>query len=328
VECDHVFPILEVPVILRGRRALAGFALLLPLCAAAMAGCNGSSSGSTTATSSAGSSSSTKSGVTVTGKFGEKPTVTVPSTPAPKTLITEVLSAGTGTKVQVGQVLVANYLGETWDLKDGKANVFDNSYDRKAPLGFPIGAGAVIKGWDQGLVGQNLGSRVLLSIPADLAYGATASPSKELAGHALVFVVDLVDTLDKNKAATGAAVTTPLPAGLPKITSASGKKPVIASVAGVKPVKTALSGLLISGTGDPIDPAKSIALQIVQTDIATGKQTKETWGTAPQIVPASKVLPLIPALNGQKVGSRAVAVTPSDSAGTGVIVVVDVIGEY
>jgi peptidylprolyl isomerase len=316
-------------VTLPGRRALAGFAFLLTFPALALTGCGGSSSGSTSSASASGSgSTSSKSGVTVSGKFGEKPTVTVPKAPAPKTLITEVLSAGTGAKVTSGQVLVANYLGQTWDLKDGKANVFDNSYDRKAPLGFPVGAGQVIKGWDQGLVGQTIGSRVLLSIPADLAYGSTPNQSNALAGKALVFVVDLVDTMEKDLAATGGPVATPLPAGLPKITSAPGKKPVIASVAGVKPVKTGLSALLLSGTGAPIDPAKSLAMQIVQTDIATGKQTKETWGTAPQIVPAAQVLPIIAVLKGQRVGSRAVALTPADSSGTGVIVVVDIVGEY
>lgn len=316
----------------RGRRALVRPVVLIALGALALAGCSGSSgSGSSPA---AGASSSApaagKSGVTATGKFGEKPTVTVPKTDPPKELITEVLSPGTGAKVTAGQVLVANYLGQTWDLKDGKPNVFDNSYDRKTPLGFPVGAGQVIKGWDTGLVGQTLGSRVLLSIPADQAYGATADGTNELAGHALVFVVDLVDALDKDQAADGTKVTTPLPAGLPSLTSDDpGKKPVLGPIKGLKPGKTALSAMLLTGAGDPIDENKSLALQIVQTDAATGKQFRETWGTSPQLVAAKEVLAIFPVLKGQKVGSRAITLTPqTSSSGESLVVVIDVIAQY
>ena len=69
-----------------------------------------------------------------------------------------------------------------------------------APLEFPLGVGMVIQGWDEGLVGQKVGSRVLLVIPAEQAYGeapedtegATAPPAHELAGETLVFVVDIL----------------------------------------------------------------------------------------------------------------------------------------
>jgi peptidylprolyl isomerase len=295
--------------------------------ALALAGCSGGSGSSSSASSSAGKAG--KSGVTATGKFGEKPTVTVPKADPPKTTIAEVLSPGTGPKVAAGQVLVANYLGQTWDLKDGKPNVFDNSYDRKTPLGFPVGAGQVIKGWDTGLVGQNLGSRVLLSIPADQAYGATADGQNQLSGHALVFVVDLVDALDKNVAAKGTKVTTPLPAGLPALTADEpGAKPVLALVSGLKPGTAPLSAMLLTGTGDAIDTTKSLALQIVQTDSATGKQFRETWGTAPQLVPAKDVLSIFPVLTGQKVGSRAISLTPKTAQNPSLVVVVDVVAQY
>lgn len=311
----------------RGRRALARPVVLIALGALALAGCSGGS-GSSSAASSSGSAAG-KSGVTATGKFGEKPTVTVPKADPPKALVTEVLSPGTGAKVTAGQVLVANYLGQTWDLKDGKPNVFDNSYDRKTPLGFPVGAGQVIKGWDQGLVGQTIGSRVLLSIPATLAYGATPDGQNQLSGHALVFVVDLVDALDKDAAATGTKATAALPAGLPALTADEpGKKPVLGPIKGLKPGKAAVSGLLLTGTGDPIDPAKSLALQIVQTDSATGKQFRETWGTSPQLVPAADVLSIFPVLKGQKVGSRAISLTPKTEQNPSLVVVVDVVAQY
>ena len=312
-------------MILPGRRALLRSALLLAVPVVALAGCGGSSS--STPKPSSGSSSTGASGVTVTGTFGEKPTLTIPQGDPPATLITEVLSPGTGAKVASGQVLVANYLGQTWLPKQGKPNVFDNSYDRKAPSGFPIGVGRVIKGWDEALVGQVLGSRVLLSIPAAQAYGATADPQNELAGQPLVFVVDLVDALDKDVAATGATSTQALPAGLPTVTSAPGKKPVITSVTGAKAGK-AVSALLLTGAGDPIDEKKNLAMQVVQTDAATGKKSQETWGTAPQVVPATQVLSVMPALKGQKVGSRGVAVIPASGSTPALIIVVDIVGQY
>ena len=311
---------------LPGRRALLRSALLLAVPVVALAGCGGSSSSSAPKPSS-GSSSTGASGVTVTGKFGQKPTLTIPQGDPPATLVTEVLSPGTGVKVVSGQVLVANYLGQTWLPKQGKPNVFDNSYDRKAPSGFPIGVGRVIKGWDEALVGQVLGSRVLLSIPAAQAYGATADPQNELAGQSLVFVVDLVDALDKDVAATGAAATQALPAGLPAVTSAPGKKPVITSVTGAKAGK-AVSAVLLTGAGEPIDETKNLAMQIVQTDAATGKKSQETWGTAPQVVPAPQVLSVLPALKGQRVGSRGVAVIPASGSTPALIIVVDIVGQY
>jgi peptidylprolyl isomerase len=272
--------------------------------------------------------------VTVSGGFGEKPTLTVPESVAPKNLSSEVLSVGTGDAVTTGQTLVVDYLGQTWEPKDGKPNVFDNSFDRKQVSGFPIGTGAVITGWDKTLVGQKVGSRVLLSIPPGDAYGATANSSNELSGKALLFVVDLVDAISPNTAATGTPVAT-LPPGMPAVSSEPGKKPVITSVQGVKVGSEPVSALMIEGKGARIDPAKSLALEIVQTDAATGKQTQETWGGALQVTPAQQVISALSALKEAKVGSRAIAVLPGDGA-TGAagaqnptsIVIVDVVGQY
>ncbi len=266
-------------------------------------------------------------GVGVTGSFGQKPTLTIPAGAAPKDLAVEVLDPGKGAKVQSGQTLVVNYLGQTWDLKSGKPNVFDNSYDRSQPTGFAIGVGKVIPGWDQALVGQSVGSRVVMAIPPALAYGATPSAQNALGGQSLVFVVDIIDALDKAVAAHGVPAGS-LPAGLPAVTSQPGQKPAITSVSGVRSANKATSGLLITGDGDPIDPSKSLALQIIQTDVATGKETQETWGTGPQLVPAQQVLDTVGALKGQKVGSRAVVVTSAQATQPAVILVVDVVGQY
>lgn len=316
-------------MILQQRRpAVLRPAVLLTLSLLALAGCAGGSTVSaTTPAPSVAGGATARTGVVVTGTFGTKPTLTIPSTTAPTQLSTEILSEGTGAKVVSGQTLVANYLGATWDLKAGKTNVFDNSYDRKLPAGFPIGVGAVIKGWDQGLVGQLVGSRVLLVIPPKLAYDTSQAQSSQLAGHTLVFVVDIIGTLDKGVAANGAVVRTSA-AGYPKITSVSGQKPAITAVTGAKVGKAPTSVLLIKGTGARIDPAKILAVEVLETDLKTGKELQRTWDIGPEVVPAQQVLKVVTALKGQRVGSRALAVTPSQDSSAGVAVVVDVVAQY
>lgn len=122
------------------------------------------------------------------GAFGDKPTLTFPSTSAPEELEVSVLAPGDGPLVEAGESIVVNYLGQTWG-----GHVFDNSYDRGSTISFPIGVGAVISGWDAGLVGRSIGSRVLLSIPPHEGYGPRGVPQAGIRGtDTLVFVVDIV----------------------------------------------------------------------------------------------------------------------------------------
>lgn len=125
----------------------------------------------------------------VHGDFGTKPTLEFPDAAAPAGLQVELLREGSGAEVEAGREIVVDYLGQTW-----AGNVFDNSYDRGQPLSFPIGVGMVIGGWDRGLVGQRVGSRVLLSIPPELGYGQRGVPQAGIkGGDTLVFVVDIID---------------------------------------------------------------------------------------------------------------------------------------
>jgi len=122
------------------------------------------------------------------GSFGEKPALTFPAEAAPAELVVVVLSPGDGDIVKAGDDLVVNYLGQTW-----AGHVFDNSYDRGTSISFPIGVGAVIAGWDEALVGQQIGSRLLLTIPPHLGYGDRGMPPAAIKGtDTLVFVVDIL----------------------------------------------------------------------------------------------------------------------------------------
>ena len=119
----------------------------------------------------------------------KEPKVTVPKTAAPKATKAVTLVEGNGATVAKGQTITAQYHGVLW--KDG--SVFDSSWQRGAAADFPIGVGAVIPGWDKTLVGQKVGSRVLLVIPPSDGYGKAGSPPKISGTDTLVFVVDILD---------------------------------------------------------------------------------------------------------------------------------------
>ncbi|MET3974287.1 FKBP-type peptidyl-prolyl cis-trans isomerase [Cellulosimicrobium sp. 4261] len=125
---------------------------------------------------------------TVTLDAQGAPSVAVPSeAAAPAGLVVQPLVRGDGRQVEVGQVVTVRYTGVRWS--DGE--VFDSTWtEGTAPLSVMIGIGEVIEGWEQGLLEQSVGSQVLLVVPPDLAYGATANP---LAGETLVYVVDILD---------------------------------------------------------------------------------------------------------------------------------------
>jgi peptidylprolyl isomerase len=118
------------------------------------------------------------------------PTVTVDTkATAPKALQVTTLIKGTGAKVKSGQDLAVQYTGVIW--RTGK--VFDSSWSRNQPFTTVIGQGQVIKGWDTGLVGQTVGSRVMLVIPPAQGYGSAGASSAGIKGtDTLVFVVDIL----------------------------------------------------------------------------------------------------------------------------------------
>ncbi|MEU4625141.1 FKBP-type peptidyl-prolyl cis-trans isomerase [Actinoplanes sp. NPDC023801] len=117
--------------------------------------------------------------------LGRKPAVTA-GTGTVTELKTTTLIEGTGAAVQQGQTIDVNYVGVTY--RDGKE--FDASWDRSKAFSFAVGAGKVIPGWDKGLTGVKVGSRVQLDIPSDLAYGD--NPGGGRPAGALRFVVDVL----------------------------------------------------------------------------------------------------------------------------------------
>jgi FKBP-type peptidyl-prolyl cis-trans isomerase len=127
----------------------------------------------------------------VSATTASAPAIKMPGSKPPAHLVTKILIKGTGPAISKGQTVVVQYVGAIW--KTGK--VFDSSWTRHQPFGFTIGAtpGQVIPGWDQGLVGEPVGSRVLLSIPPADGYGKTGNSQAGIKGtDTLVFVVDIL----------------------------------------------------------------------------------------------------------------------------------------
>jgi FKBP-type peptidyl-prolyl cis-trans isomerase len=134
---------------------------------------------------------------TVSAKAGVQPTLTFPSSTPPSGLVAKVLVKGSGPKVVKGEYVIAQYTGYIWRTK----KVFGSSWSTGSPFGFVIGASPeqVIPGWDAGLEGQTVGSRVLLSIPPKEGYGSAGASQAGIKGtDTLEFVVDIIDALKQS----------------------------------------------------------------------------------------------------------------------------------
>jgi FKBP-type peptidyl-prolyl cis-trans isomerase FkpA len=115
-----------------------------------------------------------------------------PTIPSQPFTITE-LRAGTGAEAVNGKILTVNYAGWLFSTTaaENKGTLFDTSVGR-APFSFTLGAGDVIRGWDQGLVGMKVGGVRRLVIPPELAYGAAGRAPSIPPNANLVFEVELL----------------------------------------------------------------------------------------------------------------------------------------
>lgn len=137
---------------------------------------------------------------TVTG--GKEPKVTVPKVDPPSGLVERLLQQGTGAKVEAGQTILAEYVGVLWET--GK--VFDSSWTagrhpfaaRVATSDPTTGQAGVIEGWVRALVGEKVGSRILLVVPPRLGYGNAGNEAAGIKGtDTLVFVIDILGVYGK-----------------------------------------------------------------------------------------------------------------------------------
>ena len=119
----------------------------------------------------------------------EKPDVDFPDGPPPEDLEITDITVGEGAEATRGSQVRVHYVGVTHSTGEE----FDASYNRGAPLDFPLGQGRVIAGWDLGVAGMKVGGRRRLVIPPHMAYGDRGAGGVIAPGETLIFVVDLVE---------------------------------------------------------------------------------------------------------------------------------------
>jgi peptidylprolyl isomerase len=209
-----------------------------------------------------------------------KPDVVLPETLPTELVITD-LAAGDGPAAAEGDTVIVHYVG----VRSVDGTEFDNSYDRGEPFPVTLGAGQVIQGWEQGLLGAQQGGQRQLDIPADLAYGDTPQGDIIQPGDALTFVVDVVAVIPKSD-----------PADAPVVTIEAG---------------TTFDELvveeLVAGTGDPLELGQTIAFHFIAIRTDTGEQISTSWETGQiQPLPYTADLPpvLLEGMEGIKLGER------------------------
>jgi peptidylprolyl isomerase len=211
-----------------------------------------------------------------------KPDVKLPSA-TPTSLVVTDLTEGTGEAAAKGDTIIVYYVG----VRSADGKEFDNSYDRGTPLPVTLGAGEVIAGWDQGLVGIKSGGRRQLDIPTDLAYG-DAPPSTDVIqpGDALSFVIDAVTIIHKPDPTDAPDISIPPTPNQDKETFTD----------------------LIVGQGAGIQPGQTVAVQLLAFSAADGKLLDSSWdeGRPLSFVPGAGLLPpgVEKAVEGMKVGGR------------------------
>lgn len=245
---------------------------------------------------------------TATGAFGEKPTLTFPGDTPPPALQRQVLVEGTGAEVASGDQLVADYFGEVW----GGTTPFDNSYDRGKPSVFQIGVGAVVKGWDVGLVGMKVGSRVLLTLSPSDGYG-TAGRAPDISGtDTLVFVIDIVNALGKTTFGPADAAPKPQDAAAPQVGGDIGGIPTVTIPAGLAEPTEIKTTVIAQGTGAAVADGDLYAQYGVFD--WTGVQQVATWeDQGPQKITLSADVTQLAGLIGLPLGSRVLLQIPADA---------------
>jgi len=117
-----------------------------------------------------------------------------PASASITSLVKDDVKIGTGAEAKTGQTVSVHYTGWLYDANaaDKHGKQFDSSRTRGTPFKFPLGAGRVIKGWDQGVAGMKVGGQRTLTIPAEMGYGARGAGGSIPPNATLIFDVELL----------------------------------------------------------------------------------------------------------------------------------------
>lgn len=245
-------------------------------------------------------------GITVTGEQNAEPQVTIPSPFAVEQTMNKVLVEGNGAEIKEGGIAELHYVG----LNGRTGEKFDDSYSRGETVEFTLSQ--VVPGFQKGLTGQKVGSRVLIAMPGSDGYDSSGgNPNAGIeVGDTLVFVVDIVAApLD-----IASGTEQPAPEGAPTVQFGEDNKPTITIPTGTQPPTELQTHPLIVGTGKQVGEGDTITVQYAASSWRTGEEIIDIYG-APEQGQLSKMIPAWQeALVNQPVGSRILIVAPPDKA--------------
>ncbi len=245
-------------------------------------------------------------GISVTGDFGKPPTVNIPAPWAIDKTQSKTIVQGTGGTVTASSMIEVNY----WGANGYTGKVFDESFSANKPISYAVSG--FITGFQTGVIGQKVGSRVLIGITGPDGYdssGGNANIGIQV-GDCLVFVVDILSVSATGP--SGATVTPP-----PDLPTVSGdlKAPVVTIDTKATPPSTLTVQPLIKGTGKAVTAASTIRVDYAEYAWSTGKLVKQTYGYAPLDGALSSTIPgWQTGLVGQTVGSRVLLIVPPAQA--------------
>ena len=275
----------------RTSRALLALTLSSTLLIAA---CGGDDSSTTTDVSTTDALASTAdSAPSDPADLIDEPTVSLPTEMPTKLVITDI-TEGEGEAAVNGSTVYVYYVGVL--TKDGKR--FDGNYGSD-PFAVTLGTGAVIPGWEQGLIGIKVGGQRQLDIPSELAYGSAGSGDAIPPDSAISFIVNAV------------AIVPPIdPADAPEVTVQGGAN-----------VDEIVSKDLVVGTGAEAKSGSKVLVHIIAYRADTGEQLASTWGdpspVSLNLIEGGSLPGLVKGVPGMKVGGRRQLTIPfNDAFGT------------
>ncbi|MEV4555649.1 FKBP-type peptidyl-prolyl cis-trans isomerase [Kitasatospora sp. NPDC049285] len=292
--------------------------LTVPLAAVLLAGCSsggGKSAGATpSATASAAEVPSPVASAspmpTVSGDFGSKATITLPSEQPSGQFVVSVVTEGTGATVNKGDWVTVNYTAKDWTTGKDLASSYDSG---GKPQLYQAGSGQLVPAFDQSVVGKKVGSRLLVVAPPAAGFGSQGSSALGVGkDDTVVFVLDVVESVPQDSTISG-QMTEP-PATAPQVKDNGKAAPTITIPAGQAPPTELQQYVLVKGTGAEVKSGQTLVVQYTGVTWADGKQFDSSWNhggaQALQVGTGSLIKGWDQGLVGQTVGSRVMLVVP------------------
>lgn len=250
---------------------------------------------------------------TVSGKFGRKPTITIPKAqPSGKFVITTML-AGQGRKARSNDIVIVDYAAKTWK----RGTSLPGTYGKGGtPSVFPVGQGAVLPALDRAVEGQQAGSRVLVVAPPAAAYGVAGNARLGVRGtDTVVFAVDIVKIIAADSTVQGQQRA--LPDGLPQVRAERSAATI--AVPDTAPPTRLVSQTLVEGSGPRVKTGQTIVIRRAGAVWAANRGKEQatlfdpSWSQGPSTVVIGRgnlIEGLDQALVRTSVGSRMLVVIP------------------